>query len=809
MNRTYLFLALFVFFSVTITAKSEINYAKLANQLSPRDYTFSYWLQGRRGETDPEMGDILVFETGYYGLTLDMARLDQPRFGLLSDQMGYAAAVEAKASRIADLGKAAFRFEIEIDGQYYRAKQLVMPDNEETRTEARVRLRDVWLWESGRIVQHIELNQVRFETQQGQVLPATARLTITAFPDVLTFSVQINPSDEISSWRGAKIELAFETASKTWQAEHVIQEDGELKKEHLMGLACEVGQDPGIHEEITVSATHVESGTSYPTQYNPMTSSFVTVAKKLERNWETGRTEIRNYDEFELVIENRSGKATVVRYLLDGGSANMTGGVPMLCEPDGTPTGIPVQISKNWHKPPRRGSFFRPYVLIPAAPGEQHYKLRITYGYYGTVPGASHAQLSLVGYAWNGRWDQLAIGCWGETMCFDMDMSLTTRAITDVRTLFVRNGTEGKKWRFTSGGHGGDWLNVTDPRGEKLLFNQMKTAYVTQGPCLTDVRYRGYYGNGKQVRVEADVKTLRTDDYMRTFQDIDYEFFSELRGKDGWLFKFGNSAWPSLSVVYGNADGKLGEVTFPKGYENGRPAADRLQLSGPAPWWVAFPESGELRGKRDWGQGSRALIIRGYEASFGGKSYDAPSITLPVKSVDADGWADVHLWLVPPKGVDHFDVGDRVSMQTEWITLPRHIDDYYGPNVSFRKHLKKYSKSWKTVYREAKGNDLKIQVAGGTLKNSYPIMIEATRPDDIQMKISGGVGFVPVRFENLPSPDYVLYKIEGRMRWKLDQSVHGNDFWQTDYDAISQTYSMVFSLPLDNLGTSAWELKAE
>lgn len=58
-------------------------------------------------------------------------------------------------------------------------------------------------------------------------------------------------------------------------------------------------------------------------------------------------------------------------------------------------------------------------------------------------------QLSLIGYTGkggNGRWDQLAIGCWGETICFDMDMRLVDITITDERMLMARNGLTGKKW---------------------------------------------------------------------------------------------------------------------------------------------------------------------------------------------------------------------------------------------------------------------------------------------------------------------------------------------------------------------------
>jgi hypothetical protein len=30
----------------------------------------------------------------------------------------------------------------------------------------------------------------------------------------------------------------------------------------------------------------------------------------------------------------------------------------------------------------------------------------------------------------------------------------------------------------------------------------------------------------------------------------------------------------------------------------------------------------------------------------------------------------------------------------------------------------------------------------------------------------------------------------------LDQSVHGNDFWQTDYDAGTKTWSQTYNVPI-------------
>jgi hypothetical protein len=54
---------------------------------------------------------------------------------------------------------------------------------------------------------------------------------------------------------------------------------------------------------------------------------------------------------------------------------------------------------------------------------------------------------------------------------------------------------------------------------------------------------------------------------------------------------------------------------------------------------------------------------------------------------------------------------------------------------------------------------------------------------------------------------YNLYRLHDGQRIPLDQSVHTNDFWQTDYDPESVTYRMSFNLALDDMGESTWILK--
>jgi hypothetical protein len=366
----------------------------------------------------------------------------------------------------------------------------------------------------------------------------------------------------------------------------------------------------------------------------------------------------------------------------------------------------------------------------------------------------------------------------------------------------VRKGPGGTPWSWTDGGWGGDWLRVNDGKGKKLPFAGMKTAYLAHGPCLTDVRYGGHYGPGREVALKAVVQTLRTDDYARTFHRLHYEFRQPLTSEGTWLFKMGpTGGLVTPRIAYGNGGGLTAERHVPDSIKPKELFLDRVTLQGDGPWWVAFPGA---RCGGDMPDGSRALVIRSFKATFGGRTFTEPRISMPAMAA-----RNLDLLIVPPGDIAEYKPGDSVDLDLEWITLPRTEEDYYGPNEAFRQHLAENPLSWKTVYREARGNDLKVTVDGGRLLCAYPIIVRAEKPE-IRVEVKGGVGFVPARFEGLPSArGRALHRIVDGKCVRLDQSAHGNDFWQTDYDAGTRSYQMSFNLPLDGLERSTWVLKPE
>ncbi|MHC4581860.1 MAG: hypothetical protein ACYS14_10410, partial [Planctomycetota bacterium] len=651
--------------------------------------------------------------------------------------------------------------------------------------------------ESGRYVQHYDFLELDFRSAAGQALACEADLDVVAWPNSLTFNLNVSPTHP---YQNAVMRLGLESEAGSWNQEERVEghwQEGETKS---VSLTCRVPTEMQVAPaDISVTA---ENGQRFPVRFDDTKDCYVASVNRLKRNWPTGYTDIRHYDEF-IINVNRTEASDPIRFLLDlRPPANITGLCPILCDEEGRPTGIPVQLSKNWHYKPM-GAYLMAYTMLPASNKAATYILRVSYGFYGSLPSASHAQLSLIGYGGNGRWDQLAIGCWGETICFDMDMSLVDVAVTDVRMLMARKGINGRKWGWTEAGWGGDWLNIQDADQKKYFWTDLKTAYLSQGPCLTDVKYKGYYGMNREVDFAARIQTLRTDDYSRTFQRLSYTFTRDVSTRKIWLFKLGRTYhYDTPHIAYGNAHGLLAQKDAPNTLETNHLVLDNVTLTGPAPYWVAYPGAKHTKGDKP--NGYRALIIRQYQVVMGDEAYSHPILSAPVYQADP---TNLDIELLPP--AHRFGIGDRIELDLELITLPRNAEDYYGPNEAFRKHLAGNPNSWKTTYREAIGNDLDVHVSGGKVIQTYPLVIQVEQPE-VTVTINGGVGAVPIRFKGLESNTGMrLYQALDGERVPFDQSVHGNDHWQTDYDPATDSFSMTFNLPLDGLQESIWLLAGD
>ncbi len=55
--------------------------------------------------------------------------------------------------------------------------------------------------------------------------------------------------------------------------------------------------------------------------------------------------------------------------------------------------------------------------------------------------------------------------------------------------------------------------------------------------------------------------------------------------------------------------------------------------------------------------------------------------------------------------------------------------------------------------------------------------------------------YVPITFTGLTSPSGFTVFIDDQ---PVNQSIHGHDFWQADYDAMTRRWSLTYNLPIDD-----------
>ena len=150
--------------------------------------------------------------------------------------------------------------------------------------------------------------------------------------------------------------------------------------------------------------------------------------------------------------------------------------------------------------------------------------------------------------------------------------------------------------------------------------------------------------------------------------------------------------------------------------------------------------------------------------------------------------------LSPPPNLTTLKPGDFVEAELELVVFPAEAKSYYGPNAAFRRALETDADTWRLVQREATGNALRVTTTKGRVERHYPLVLSVNRKNEAACDLLGGLGFVPMTFTGLRDCRGFDLWLDGR---RLDQSVHGNDFWQTDYDEIRQRWRITFNVPRD------------
>ncbi|MCR4413298.1 MAG: hypothetical protein NUV77_12840, partial [Thermoguttaceae bacterium] len=571
------------------------------------DYTFMWWAYGWRGRS-PEGARVLAFQTGRFGLALDVDRAKLLCLGPIAKPKPYDVAASDPNDVVLKLPPAELAIEIQNGGRVYRAVRARFPSR---------------IIESGRFFQRCDLHDLRFADDQNRELAMAGRLEIAVWPDRVAFGVQVTPQEPLAD---ATIRLALNAKGAPSRAD---------LQALVSGKRYEVQWTPDPPSESTDNdmvrvvpeAGHAGSSVSYDPFYgwhridvSPPSSPPESL---LPGDTPAERLRVR--------LRNDTDRPRSIRLLFakESGSWSITGMSPMLLDGAGRPTGIPVQISKNWHRKEERllyeGPWFHGLTLLRLAPRSQtECQFVLAYARWGGLPAASHAQLCLVGWGVDQLWDQAAIGSWGESICYDPDVNLNRAMIDDIRPLMVWGMNQKQvKWTWTNNVGGGDFLVYFDAQGQKQYLSRMRTAYTAQCPNLTEVTYAGQSPDGN-LAARITVSTPAVDDYNRAFHRVRYDVLRKTAFRRLAFYQLGADQYndaPVRLLARGNAAGLV--ESWEPGPDLRRDAGyvrTAIACEGRTPWFSLHHARRHDDKGGAWA--NRGLVLRRWNARLAGR--DAP-----------------------------------------------------------------------------------------------------------------------------------------------------------------------------------------
>jgi len=491
----------------------------------------------------------------------------------------------------------------------------------------------------------------------------------------------------------------------------------------------------------------------------------------------------------------------------------ITGGSFLFRDAAGHPNGLPLQVSKNWH-----GEYWYHLYALPIVSGEAPETLELTVASsrWGEAYAASHAQLSLIGWGeWGGHWDESALGVFGESVTYDKDMTLRRAQQDDVRPFLVQSKD---RWNWTGNVGGADFLNyatAAQPYWKRRLA-RVRSSYDALGPLLTDVTYSGVSSDG---RIEAEIRTRlqAASDLLRVYLDFDYRFLDDVEyDRLGFYQVAADNYSDNLfqNIAWGDADALVENRVVPDHQTTGYASeADRgIALEGNSPWVMLYDNQrvGDSLPERYANVG---FVVRAFEAEIGGQTFTVPHLNLRRTyngEMSQIGFElglphqSGSLWCGEPcEGKTRFvPANSRVRITLEYLVPPADKGRYYGESGYLLSLPAEDFNSPAMLQMLAGENALSVEVRQGRLRREQPVEIDtvlgAVAAD---ISISGGLGHTPIVFHQLERHDgWTLERLDGESWETVDQSVHGNDFTQVDFDEDAGTWSIVFAVPIEGGG---------
>lgn len=769
----------------------------LANNFDQRNYTYIYFDQGyptrlvcRRSQSCANVvaraNPDVVIQTGYYSLRLDCDDMQITGFDALTGT-DYMSALEQDVTVFtpADL-----ELSVVKNGVKYTCRSAVVQDAQND---------NVRLIEGGRYVQRFDHLGLVFTNVSGEVLAEKGRFELTAWADHVTFKLEFatsaylsNTSVKLTTPSGKVLSVQDEHTVATLSFQpHLEQHFDVLDFSSYIKEAYTMSSEEALNvsfdtDEYALKVDIPTSEVSYPRDTNRVDEYIIEV---------TNPTDIVSH--IPLIFDQLQPRA-------------ITGTVMVLADAEsGRPTGIPIQISKDWHKNINKpvvheGSWLRGYTSLQLAPKEtKRFRLRVIYGYWGGVAAISHSQLCLIGWGCNWKWDESALGTWGESFTYDPTQHAGAAMMCDVRPSFTIGMHKPTAHQWTENVGGGDFLIYYDENNTFRWLNRVKTAYKWTGPNMTEVMYSGITDDHK-IRATYTSRAVRTNDYHRRFHTYKYQFLEDVTSPKRLVFHQMAADYylfPEFGHYYvGNADGLLSAYTSDVGGD--------VYKGAPIPFndrWLVIDDDScaDAEAKARRGLLSMSSTLNGEVLPVSMYTYG--------RSWDED---DRTLFDLSAHSVSRsYEAGDVVTGELEFILPPKVNDYYWGSDAELSSRLDTYTTPWQGVFDEFQYNvNVEVSVSRGELQGKYPVDIKADTSRYVLADFvleAGGIGHVPIIIRDVnPLCDIHIYrKIDGVWVALEGVDVFSHNYYQSYLNAEGRV-DMVFNICRPNSDlSSVWQLR--
>ncbi|MDQ8183290.1 carbohydrate-binding protein [Pelagicoccus sp. SDUM812005] len=768
--------------------------ARASSQLN---YTYIYFENGyptplstRRPQSQANVAarnnPDLVIQTGYYNLKLECDTMQLAGYNAANGSDYLSALTED----VTTFTPATLNLFVYVNGTRYQCTSGIVQNSADQL---------VRLIESGQYVQRFDHLGLVFTDSQGNQLGVTGRLEVTAWADHVTFLLDFV---DVPNVERTTIQLI--TPSGTQLLSDTLADHTSLTLEPHTDTKLE---DRAAANYIT-AASALPSGTPLATSFDSEEDAFKIDIPNNPISYPADKDRV---DEIQVTVTNPTSNAIDLPLIFDQGRGTaITGTMMMLANQDGSPLGIPVQISKNWHTSHttlHMGSWLRGYTMIPLEAGETRtFKLRVVYGFYagGDIAAATHSFLSVIGWSTNSswKWDESALGAWGEAFTYDPTQHAAGAFMADVRPNFTTSRNNGE-YGWTENTGGGDFLVYYDNANTFRWAKKLKTCYLWAGPLLTNVLYSGTTDDDK-IKFTYQARSVGTTDYHRRFHKYKYEFLQDVINPTRLTyFSMATDYYigPEFTTYYrGNNSGLLSSYTADPG---GNEYVDTPLLFDSR--WLSIDDTTTFGG--DTCYANRGILS--LSSKLNGASLQSHMHRY------GRTWGDDRMQFeLSANSVSRsYSAGDVVEGEIEFIMPAKTAADYWGDDAEFQSRLASYSNNWSAVHDEFRYNrNLSVTANQGTLLSSYPIEIASTSNTvlaDFTIN-AGGIGHVPMVLKNVDSNIsniQVQRYLNGAWTWYDEGSITEHDYYQGYLNANgNMDYAFSLKRPNSDL-SSSWRIR--